>query len=169
MANFKSTAITAREAFPWLAPGAPTWNHNVSYFQALWTLTGTEATNDTVELLRLPVGARILEIYAKSAALGTTITHSLGIAIPGGAFGTPVLVGSASSLASGLTSSAITIHTRICGIAAANWGKTLWELGGVSADPYATQPDYSILLTMSSVTSPTAGNVRQFLFAVEMP
>ena len=179
MANFKSAQVIARESMwtigatslqTFQALNPPVTCQNLifpSVLMAVPTAT-TLATSDTFELLRLPTAARIVNIYCTTQSLGTTVTTDIGLYTPKGFGLAPVLVASSQAV----LVSAIAFQTAINSLqsiqttAAANWGKMLWELAGLTSDPGG---EYVITATFTSVASPTAGNNAYLSFWVEMP
>lgn len=178
MPNFKSAQVIARESmwtigatslqtFQTLNP--PVTCQNLIFPAVLMTVPATTLlTSDTFELLRLPTAARIVNIYGTWQSLGTTVTTDIGLYTPRGFGLAPVLVAGAQSiLVSALAfNAAIGTIASIQNTAAANWGKMLWELAGLTSDPGG---EYVITATFTSVASPTAGNNAYLSFWVEMP
>lgn len=168
MANTKSTAVTNQEAGTRLQPNVMTASHQIAIVHVA---CGALAANETVEFLRLPSSARLLDLEVVNDDLGTTLTIDFGLGTPNdGAAPTPV---DADCLADGYTAqTAAAVWTHILGLGTNGPppeemdDNRLWELAGLSADPGGEMVIYG---TCATSGTPAAGDVTlKITWASEM-
>jgi hypothetical protein len=129
------------------------------------TIPATVAAADTVELCRIPVTARVLDVQFLGSSPAATATTDVGLAVPGVS---PAYTGGGSQTAL-CTTAALgggkAIWTSIYGTGAkpttANVGKMAWELAGATVDPSlgTSGPilEYVVVVNWTTITTPAGG------------
>lgn len=133
--------------------------------RALATVAGTESANHIFPLCRLKATDRILDLKIAATDLGTTVDADFGLHQAGDWTAADQTVVDQDCLADAvvLSSAADTVWRSIYGSGAGavdppNTGLSLWQVGGVSAQP-AAGTEYDVTMTLTTVTGIAAGSV----------
>ena len=135
MSTFKSTIKTAQDYTN--VASRPAADKKLLVARGSYTLAGTEAANDVIELVKLPAGAEVLPTQSSficDASVATALVAKVGTDSDDDAFSTVTT----------LTSGGVI-------------GFTAGTNGVEVVNPVAKTDSYTVQLKLSTSTSPTAG------------
>lgn len=132
MAIFNAAQLLATA----LAPNLPTDVGGRARFDRFtYTFAGTEATNDVINLAKLPLGARVYELIVYNEDLGTTVTIDVGDATTPNRYFNDIAGGTAGA------------------------PSVYWDGAGEVSVLIDTEAKRTIQALLAAVTTPTAGAV----------
>lgn len=154
--NVHSTAITNATATPPVLNSANLEKGNLRESQGFAVITNTDSVGSIYRLFRLRSSDRVSQILMWSPDIGTTTAGDVGLyrtSPDGGAVVDADFFASAQALNAGPYSAVdITFESGAAGGLITNGEKRVWEMLGLTADPFL---EYDVALTLTGAADAT--------------
>jgi hypothetical protein len=164
--NNKSTVVTNADATPITKSNDYQANSEQSSLLTVATLLATDTATSTYRFARIPSGACIQSVRlaapantSSAASIGVRETAANGGGLAAGVANSDKIFAQTVNIAAGLAVLTELLAPALASVGTAsnaNYGLRVWELLGLSADPYR---DYDIVLTQTTAgTTAAAGS-----------